>query len=293
MLKSMTAYGRASVTNALGRFTAEIQSVNRKYLEINMFLPKELQRFENEIRKIVSAEIVRGQIVVKLFAHFDRVSPITVSPNIPLAKQVKNAWEQIAQELQLSQEISLDILAAQENLLDYNEEMENEEEYRSVVLEAIKQALKQFLQMRLQEGKALQEDITKRLAKLQDCIGQIEKKAPTATERYRQKLLERINELVPGMTENEERVLREVCVYADKIDITEEITRFNSHLNQCSTLINSSATHVGKTFEFLLQEMGREVNTIGSKSSDIDAAKYVIEMKTELERIREQIQNIE
>lgn len=293
MLKSMTAYGRASLTTAVGRFTVEIQSVNRKHLEINMFLSKELQRFEHAIRKTLSSAITRGQITVKLFAHFDQTSPVTVSPNIPLARQMKSAWETIAKELGLSPTISLDMLANQEDLLVYDEELQNEETYRVSVLEVLETALNKFKQMRLREGEALQEDIAGRLKHLRDCIDKIAVKAPTATAKYRQKLLERINEVVPGAVENEERILREVCLYAEKIDIAEEITRFNSHLGQCADLLQSDNAHVGKTFEFLLQELGRETNTIGSKSSDIDVAKLVIEIKSDLERMREQIQNVE
>jgi uncharacterized protein (TIGR00255 family) len=295
MLKSMTAYGRACVVCALGRLTVEIQSVNRKHLEINTFLPKELLRYDTDIKKWLGAAIHRGQVNVKVFAAFDRLSPLVVTPNLPLAKQIKAAWDLIAQELDLSvkQGFTLEMLASEPGILQYEEDDHDEELFRDNLQQAVMQALKQLVAMKEREGSALHDDIQGRSAKLAILVADIAKKAPGATARYRQRLIERLEEVMPGRVESDERLLREVCLYAERIDIEEELTRFHSHLQQFEALLNSQKPAVGKTVEFLVQELNRETNTIGSKSSDIDVTHLVVDIKSELERIREQIQNVE
>lgn len=289
----MTGYGRASVTTSLGHFVAEIQSVNRKFLELTFYLPRELSQFETELKKLVSAAVLRGQVTVKIFVTFENETPVVVSPNIPLARQVFQAWKTIAKELHLSAPTTVDFLTNEKGLLSYAEESKNENQYRQALVEAVNAALKSFLQMRVQEGKALQSDILQRLVVLRASLAKIAQYAPNATEKYRKKLQERLSELLPESLENDERILREVAVYAERIDISEEITRFQSHLNQCDELLKSNKEGVGKTLEFLLQELGREINTIGSKASDVDVSRHVVEVKSELEKIREQIQNVE
>lgn len=288
----MTAYGRASKETSLGRFFVEIQSVNRKFLEINCYLPKELSHFDVEIKKWIGEAVSRGQLNVKLAATFDEKIPFAAKPNIPLARQLKEAWDKIATELG-AKGFSLDLLVNEKNIISYEENFQDEELYRQAIKEAVQSALKELLEMKDKEGKALQNDIAKRLKNLQQWLDQIAQKAPGATTRYRQKLIERLEEVLPGSAENEEKILREISIYAEKIDIAEETTRFSSHLKQFSDLLDSDIANGGKTLEFILQEMNREVNTIGSKSSDIEVSRLVIEIKSELERIREQIQNVE
>jgi len=292
----MTAYGRATVASPLGRFTVELQSVNRKHLEINSYLPKELLRYDADIKRWITNAVARGQINLKLHAVFDKVSPLVVTPNIALARQIKSAWELLIADLNLvvNDEGLLRILSNEDEILLYEEDLHDEEVFRKVLEEAISQALKQFIEMKLREGKTLCDDISDRFAKLGSWIKLIAVKAPGATERYRQKLLERLQEVLTTTIENDERILREVCVYADRIDIAEELTRFDSHLKQVDELLNADRPEgVGKTLEFLVQELNREINTISSKSSDVEVSRLVIDIKTELERIREQIQNIE
>lgn len=289
----MTAYGRAHFSNELGRFGAEIQSVNRKYLELQLFLPKELSRFEPDLRKLISETVFRGQITIKISAYFEKTLPLTVTPNLVLAKQLKEAWDQIAQQLSIESPFNLELLAREKDILVYGDEIKNEEEYRSALFRTVQLALNDFLAMRLREGSALQRDIADRLVKMRQWVNSIAGRSQNATERQRQKLLERIEEVLGKSIENEERVLREVALYAERIDIMEEITRLHSHFNQAEELLRSDDASVGKTFEFVLQEMLREINTIGSKSSDVEISRLVIDCKSELERIREQIQNVE
>lgn len=294
MLKSMTAYGRGSETHDIGHFVIEIQSVNRKHLEIQIVLPRELSQFDVELKKWLMPVIARGQVTVKVNVAFHGPVPFVVRPNLPLARQLKQAWDQIAKDLNVPHaEFDLSLLKETDGLLSFEENREEEENYRLILKLALDHALKGFLQMKVQEGAVLQADIESRLRKMRAAIQLIEEKTPFATTRHREKLIGRLEEILPGKIENEERILREVALYAEKIDITEEITRFNCHLAHFEELIESKELSVGKTLEFVVQELNREANTIGSKSSEIEIARAVIEIKSELERIREQIQNIE
>ena len=295
MLKSMTAFGRACITVPIGRFTVEIQSVNRKHLEINTLLPKELVRFDSEIKQWISTQVFRGQIIVKVTVCFEKDSPTSVSPNLPLARQIKSAWNAIAEDLGLDPDksFSLSLLSAESGVLLFDQDLKDEAVYRQGLKEGVEEALKYLVAMKLREGNTLKGDIAARLVRLEKSINLIAEKAPEAPKKYRQKLIERLEEVLKGCVENEDRILREVCVFAEKVDISEEITRFNSHLKQFESLLEGQFGGVGKTMEFLIQELNREANTIGSKSSDVEIVHQVVDIKAELERIREQIQNIE
>lgn len=295
MLKSMTAYGRACIITPLGRFSVEIQSVNRKHLEINTALPQEFLRFDSDLKRWVSARVGRGQVNVKVNVAFEKTSPLNVIPNLGLAAQMQKAWRELAKslEIEIDDKDLIQVLLKSEEILLFDEDFQNEEKYKEVLHQAVIQALEQLVLMKNTEGETLTKDISARIAILTKVIRQINEKAPGATTRYREKLKERLDEALGASIENEERILREVCIYADRIDIAEEITRFESHLIQVQQLMDLEGQAVGKTFEFLIQELNREINTIGSKSSDVDVSRNVIEIKTELERIREQIQNIE
>ena len=296
MFKSMTAYGRASILSPLGRFSVELQSVNRKHLEINSFgIPKEFIRYDVDIKKWIAAVVARGQINVRISAIFEGESPLMIAPNLPLARQTRDAWLQIADHLdiKIDDKALLTILSRTEGVLSYDEDIEELEKFKQVLHDVVEKTLRELVSMKIAEGKILHEDISARFGLLGTLIEDIAVKAPSATDRYRQKLQERLQEVLGNSLENEERLLREVCIYADRIDITEELTRFRSHLQQVKGLLESEGQEVGKKMEFFVQELNREVNTIGSKSSDTDVSRAVIAIKTELERIREQIQNIE
>jgi len=295
MLKSMTAYGRASINTKVGHFIIEIQSVNRKFLEVNVFLPRELGQFDIELKKWLMPHLARGQITVKVNVTFEGAVPFIVRPNLPLARQLKAAWDEIINDLDLhaEKEFRLTLLEEADGLLSYEENRAEEENYRVALKEALEIALKGFMQMKYQEGAVLQLDIASRLETIRKSLAVVEEKKPTATVKYRDKLIARLNEIAPGFIENEDRVLREIAIFAEKIDISEELTRFYCHLSHFEELINGESLSVGKTLEFVLQELNREINTMGSKSSDLEIARAVIDIKSELERIREQIQNIE
>ena len=292
----MTGYARASFESSIGRFSIELQCVNRKHLEINTSLPKELLRYDGDIKRWISSTIGRGNVTVKINVSFDKESPLIVLPNLELIRQLKKAWETISTDLNLhiSDNELLQIISHEDNLLVYDEADHDEDLYRQALKTITEEALQRLLTMKEYEGKILHDDISSRFSKLATIIKVIEHKAPGATERYRQRLTERLKEVSTTTTDLDERLLKEVCLYAERIDIAEELVRFHSHLQQVTKLLNSNENQgVGKPLEFLIQELNREINTIGSKSSDIEVSHGVIEIKTELERIREQIQNIE
>lgn len=294
MLKSMTAYGRAHLRSKIGYFTIEIHSVNRKFLEVSVQTPRELNRFDIEIKKWLLPYITRGQVTIKITATFENTTPFLIHPDLSLARQLKSAWLEIATELGMDQnEFSLSLISRVEGLLKSEENLQEEDYYRQALKEVFEEVLNKFTEMKIQEGLVLQQDIINRIQIIRLVLDSIVKKVPGATLKYRNKLMNRLNELLPEHTENEERILREVALFAEKIDIVEEITRFTFHLTHFEELIHSALPSVGKTLEFVLQELNREINTIGSKSSDIEIARSVIEIKSELERIREQIQNVE
>lgn len=295
MLKSMTAYGRASLTCAVGRIVVEIQSVNRKHLEINAIYPNRLTRYDGDFKKWVSAAIARGQITMRLSIYSEETSPIAVAPNLPLAKELFAAWKGIGSAigLPLKDETVFSLLNSSQDIMLYEDAPVDEKVLFQSLKAVVEEALKKLVEMKIIEGKALFNDIGSRLKKMEEIIKIVADKAPGASEKYRVKLLERINEVAAGGQETDERILREVCLFAEKIDTSEEITRFNSHLSQAFQLIGSGAPGVGKTLEFLIQEFNREINTIGSKASDIEVTRAVVEIKSELEKIREQIQNVE
>ncbi len=290
----MTAYGRAARNEKAGHFVIEIQSVNRKFLDVSVCLPRELSQFDIELKKWLLPLVGRGQITVKVNVTFEGSPPFTVKPNLPLARQLKLAWNQIEKELEMG-DIPFDLnrLTGVEDLFTFEENASFEGEYRDALKKTFDDALAVFLQMKQQEGAVLQADICRRIASIEQSFAKIESSGGDATNKYRQKLLMRLQEVVPGHFENEERVLREIALFAEKVDIAEEITRFYCHLTHFRELLESKALSVGKTIEFVLQELNREINTIGSKSSDIEIARAVIDIKSELEKIREQIQNVE
>ncbi len=295
MLKSMTAYGRAVLPSSIGRFSVEIQCVNRRFLEISVSLPRDLLRFEQDIKKWVASKISRGQVNISLVAHFVDGNDFVVTPNLPLARQLKVAWKQIAEELDLVEESSLDLtmLAQEKGLFQIEEEFKDEGACRQLLEELFETALVSVVSMRQQEGKALASEIDHRLQLIVKQLELIEENSPHATTRYREKLLHNLEDVLPGASENEERILREVAVYAERIDITEELTRLRIHLEKFHNLLSVEDKPQGKTLDFLTQELLREINTIGSKSSDVKVTHAVVDVKSELEKIREQLQNVE
>ena len=290
MLSSMTGFGRAVFDAPFGKLTVEIQSVNRKFLEVFISLPKEFSRFEQEIRKWVGDVVSRGQVSVRIFL-IPNVSALEgLLPDVHTLKSLKKGWEKISQELSLDpKEINLPFLM-QHLPIQQRQDLARDEDL-PFLQRPVQEALQNLLKMKEIEGKALAQDLGGRLKELERMIEEVKKATPDATQKMRQKLIERMEEVLKASGDNEERLLREVAIFAERVDVAEEITRFHSHVAQFKGLLKESS--VGRKMDFLIQEMGREVNTIGSKSMEAKISHLVVDMKSELEKMREQVQNIE
>ncbi len=293
MLRSMTAFGRIVESTAIGTVTVEIQSVNRKYLDVKVHCPPELRRFELDIQKQISESVFRGQVSVKIISSFEKQPPVSIRPNIELARQMKKSADEIAEMLKISNsDFSIRLLSSSKDILDYSDEIADEKAWKLALENAISAALNPFMKMKDYEGGKLFEDFNERIDRLSRVIQEINKLSGRSVETMREKLTEMLEAAFPGKVENEEALLREVCLYAEKVDISEEITRFNAHLEHFVETMESGKS-VGKTLEFIAQELFRETNTIASKVNDIEISRKTIEIKNELERIREQLQNVE
>lgn len=293
MLRSMTAYGRSSTETDIGQFVIEISSVNKKHLEIQLQMPRLLGCFEADLRRWIGAVVNRGQVNVRITPSFNDRAPLRVVPNLPLAKQLHRAWTEIQKELGVTQPFTMDLIRNEQSLFIIDENPHDVKNFQAELERSVNAALVPFLAMKEREGSILAQELFDRAKTIAVLVKEIAGRADTAAEKMREKLVAAIEKVVPGALENEDRILREVALYADRIDISEELSRLHSHIDQLEQTVTGSGSRAGKILEFLLQEMNREINTIGSKAADIEISKRVVQIKTELERIREQVQNVE
>lgn len=290
-MMSMTGFGRSSIESLSGFFSVEVSSVNRKYLEIQFSLPREFVSFEPVLRKKVQEKVGRGQIHVRVTLLRANGLTVAVPPQEALAA-LKKEWEARAAALSLSpKEVTLSFLA--NRLAEQKEDTFAVDEMTLSQLQlCLERALDNLAEMKRKEGEALGKDLEMRLSNIEKELQRVEHGAPLSTQKMRQKLKSRIEEVLGVSSEAlDERLLREVALFAEKVDISEEIARLKSHLHQSRLL--RDAHSVGRKFEFLLQEIGREINTIGSKALDAEVSHAVVSMKSELEKAREQVQNVE
>ncbi|MDE3045930.1 MAG: YicC family protein [Verrucomicrobiota bacterium] len=288
MIASMTGFGRAVEEAPFGKLVVEIQSVNRKYLEVFVSLPKEWSRFENEVRKLVQGSALRGFVTVRVTVTPGAAALEGILPDKKALLALKKGWEKLAVSLGYPKEcIDLPFLLQQMG------ESPSKETDFAPLKKGLEKALVALVEMKKTEGRALTKDVGARLDLIGRLVESVEKAAPDAVAKQRQKLKERMEEVLVPHAELDERLLREVALFAEKVDISEEIIRLKSHLSQYRDVLKGKGEGAGRKMEFLVQEMGREINTIGSKSMDAKISHLVVEAKSELEKVREQIQNIE
>jgi uncharacterized protein (TIGR00255 family) len=292
MIKSMTGYGKGEASFAGGRIIVELRSVNHRYGEISVKLPRALMPFENEIKKRVAEKLSRGKIDV--FIQVEGAGAMGVpTVNLPLARGYHKAFTAIREALGMADEVSLALVAAQRDVITVAAEPEAAlEEIPQELLAALEAGLSRVDEMRSFEGESLLADFNKRREILRDLINRVEARSPSVVAEYAARLKERILALTLDSGLPEERIALEVALLADKCDITEELVRLESHLRQFDETLGRDEP-VGRKLDFLLQEINREVNTVGSKANDAEIAACVVELKGELEKIREQVQNIE
>lgn len=291
MIKSMTGYGKAEQPFEHGKITIEMRSVNHRYGEISVKLPRSCICFENDVRKSVSARLKRGKIDVFIQLETlddDRVPTV----NLPLARAYYSAFVALRDELGCADSIPLSLIASQKDVLAATESDHDVERVREALFAAVELAVTALDAMRCREGQELADDLLRRRDTLTQLIDGISRRAAVVPGEYAERISARLAQCAGDTLIDPARIAQEVVLLADKSDITEELVRFASHLTQFDSAFEAHEP-VGRKLDFLLQELGREVNTIGSKANDGEITALVIELKAELEKIREQVQNIE
>ncbi len=293
MLISMTGFGRAEFQDGDYTYQAEIRSVNNLFIEINTRLPKAYVDLEQPLKKLIKSHCSRGSIslTISLGNSNEGSGEWDVKPNLPLATQYIDALNQIRDSLGLQGEIDLKSIVGLRDIIKI-EPVTLDPAKKDLILNITTEALTSLQKMREEEGENLQKDLAQRIDSIESHAAEIESRHPEVIKEYQEKLNERIKTLNEGVGLDETRLAQEAALLADRSDITEEMTRLRSHLNQFRNFFNTKEP-IGRKLEFITQEINREVNTTGSKSSDITISNGVIEMKSELEKIREQVQNIE
>lgn len=290
-MKSMTGFGRASLESNGKNYIIEIKTVNNKYSDITVKSPKRLSFMEDKIRKQIANRITRGKVEVSVsFFDFSNKSKNVVL-NKEIAKEYIKQLREIADENNLSENISVVEIAKLPDILN-SIDSDNDEEITSEALQCLNMALDSLIEMRKAEGKNIKQDLLVRIERVQNLVDKIAENSKGIVEEYVSKLEKRVKEILKTDVVDENRIAQEAVIYADKTSIEEELTRLNSHIVQFKELVNSDGP-VGKKLDFMIQEMNRETNTIGSKAGSGEITKAVIDLKVELEDIREQIQNIE
>lgn len=294
MIKSMTGFGRGEYTDGKRSITVEIKSVNHRYSDITVKMPRRYTFAEDKIKNTVKEKIRRGKVDVSIIVDNIAENDVNIRLNTMLAKQYYDNLTELRSEFDLSGDISLQFMASLPDVMKAIPDVEDEEEITNAILIPVAEAAANLEKMRAVEGEKLAEDLIAKGEHVKEILDRIEERAPQVVVDYTAKLKERIQELVGSAVQiPEDRILVEAAVFADKCAIDEEITRLNSHLIQLRSIIEKSSQPEGKKLDFLVQEMNREANTIGSKANDITITNYMLEIKSEIEKIREQVQNIE
>lgn len=293
MIKSMTGFGRGEYTDEKRNYYVEVKSVNHRYCDITVKMPRRYVFAEDKVKNAAKDVIKRGKAEIFILVDNIAEEDVHVRANTVVAKQYVDSLKELKTAFHLDGEISVSYVAGLPDVLKMIPEVQDEEQLTSAILLTLGKALEAYDTMRLTEGRKLAEDLRARNRSMGEQLRVIEKLAPEVSRNYAVKMKERIEELVADAVDiPEDRVLLEAAIFADKSNITEELVRLNSHMEQLETIINSHEP-VGKKLDFLMQEMNREANTIGAKANDLDITGAMLEIKSEVEKMREQVQNIE
>jgi uncharacterized protein (TIGR00255 family) len=292
MIRSMTGYGRGGEVISLGRLSVEARSTNHRYLDISLKLPKKLSPFEARIKDVVKSRFSRGRVDISLAMDSEEKNQFTLEPNIDVAQMYVQALQSLKAKLDIQGEVTLDLVARAKDIIT-PKEVEGDidtcwEEVSKVLLSCL-QALEE---MREREGRSLVIDLKQMLKRITSHIKEVKVRSRSVLEAYRKRLANRVAEMTGGMEVDRWRLHQEIAYFADRSDINEELVRIDSHLKQFGEMLKSDEP-IGRKMEFLLQEIHREVNTISAKANDVVISQRVVEIKGELEKMREQIQNIE
>lgn len=292
MVKSMTGYGRAEDTLNGCTITVELRSVNNRYLDCNVRMPRLYLFAEETIKSRVQNTISRGKVDVFVTLDNAGADKVQVSVNKPVADGYYAALTKLAEEYHLSNDISVSLLSRFPDVLLAEKAEEDVEQMAKDICSVLDRALADFDQMRTREGARLEADVLSRAARIEELVGKVEERSPQTVAEYRAKLEARMNEVLSNTQLDPARILTEAAIFADKVAVDEETVRLRSHIGQLRHMLEQGGA-TGRKLDFLIQEFNREANTIGSKCSDIDIARHVVDIKAEIEKIREQVQNIE
>ncbi len=292
MIRSMTGYGRAQQTVDGMDITFEIKSVNHRYFEYSSRLPRAYGFLDDKIKNHINRSVSRGKVDVYLYIETVDAPGSTVTVNHTLAKAYLEAYRELAQTYAIREDISVSLLSRNPDVLTVHKSAEDEEAIWNAVKTVVDEAVAKFLTMREVEGARMKEDVLSRRATILAAVEKVEARSPETVKEHMAKVEQRMRDLLENAAVDEQRLLTEAAIFADKIAVAEETVRLRSHMDQLEHMLSGDEA-IGRKLDFLVQEINRETNTIGSKASDVTIARLVVDMKAEIEKIREQIQNIE
>lgn len=293
MLISMTGFGRSEVVKHDRQVNIEVKTVNHRYMDISIKMPRSFTFLEDKIRQVIKDYIKRGRVEIYISYKNIGDSDINITPDVSLAEQYLQAFGEIHEKFGITNDVTVSTIARFPDVLQIEKKEEDQEVIWSLLQEGIEAALNNLLEMRKTEGNKLKEDLIERLNTLILLVKKIEERSPEIVLGYKERLTKRVKELLEDeLSLDEGRIALEVALFADRSNITEEIVRFHSHIHQFTKSMEENEA-VGRKLDFIIQEMNREINTIGSKANDLTISNTVVEIKSELEKIREQVQNIE
>ena len=292
MIKSMTGFGRSEIVKGNRKISVEIKSVNHRYLEAGIKMPKKLNVFESRMRDLLKKYATRGKIDIFINYEDDSESQVNLKFNQNIADEYMAIFNNMSEKYNLKNDMTVGGLARFPEVITMDEVQEDEEELWHFIEEAMKAALEQFVNTRILEGENLKKDLLGKLDHMEELVAFVEKRSPEIMKEYRSKLVSKVKELLGDTTIDESRIATEVIIYADKICVDEETVRLRSHIEHARKCLNEDGG-IGRKMDFIAQEMNREANTTLSKANDIEISNAAIDLKTEIEKVREQIQNIE
>lgn len=292
MIKSMTGFGRCEISEAERKFTVELKGVNHRYLDVNIRMPKKLNFFEASIRNLLKKYAQRGKVDIFITYEDFSENQVSLKYNETLAGEYLKYFKQMEEKFSLENDIRISTLSRYPEVFTMEEQMQDEEEIWNVLEKALEGAFSQFVSTRITEGEALKKDLLAKLDDMLVLVDKVEKRSPEIVAEYREKLEIKVKELLADTQIEESRIASEVVIFADKICTDEETVRLRSHIAHMKDTLEE-AEGIGRKLDFIAQEMNREANTILSKANDLEVANYAIDLKTGIEKVREQIQNIE
>lgn len=292
MIKSMTGYGRSQNVVDGMNITVEVKSVNHRYFEFSSKLPRNYGFLDEKLKSFFMGKLTRGKMECYVTVESVEEPDIIVEVNHPLVKSYLDAYKSISETYSLENDVKVTDIVKAPDVLMIRKQAADEDRIWSAVKEVASDALSKFIEMREIEGGRLKDDVDSRLDFILGCVEKVEERSPETVKEYNEKLLARLTEMLGDVHIEESRILTEAAIFADKIAVAEETVRLRSHIDQMRVYLSSDEA-TGKKMDFLVQEMNREANTIGSKGNDVQIARIVVDIKAEIEKIREQIQNIE